>query len=60
MNQKELKELIDSPAFREGIRGLPASRKEWTDLDVRKCNRALLEAVYPGVVRTARSRPIAN
>jgi Fe-S-cluster-containing hydrogenase component 2/CRP-like cAMP-binding protein len=50
---RELKPLIDAPAYREGIRGLPEKRKEWTDLDVRRCNRALLVAIYPGAIGTA-------
>jgi Fe-S-cluster-containing hydrogenase component 2/CRP-like cAMP-binding protein len=50
---KEMKELIDSPAFKERIRDLPEKRKDWSDLEVRKCNRYLLEALYPEGLGTA-------
>jgi Fe-S-cluster-containing hydrogenase component 2 len=50
---KEFKELLDRPAVRERLRDLPEKRKDWSDLDVRKYNRGLLEALYPEELGTA-------
>jgi Fe-S-cluster-containing hydrogenase component 2/CRP-like cAMP-binding protein len=44
---KEFKELLDAPSFRERISDLPANRKQWSDQEARRCNRLLVETLYP-------------
>ncbi len=40
-----------SAVFQERTEQFPANRKEWSDQDLRRFNRLLLEAVYEGLLR---------
>ncbi len=51
-----MQELCTAPALAEFLRGLPAKRGEWAELDRRRFNRLLLEAACPGILR-GRQRP---
>ncbi|MGL5095489.1 MAG: 4Fe-4S binding protein, partial [Planctomycetia bacterium] len=43
----ELKPLAADPAVKEVADGLPVKRGDWSDQDVRKFNRAVMETVFP-------------
>jgi Fe-S-cluster-containing hydrogenase component 2 len=44
---KELQPLTKATAFQEEVRDLPANRKNWSEHEVRRYNRKLVEAVFP-------------
>jgi Fe-S-cluster-containing hydrogenase component 2/CRP-like cAMP-binding protein len=46
---KEFQKVVSMPAFQECIQGLPEKRKEWSDQDVRRHNRHLLDALYDDI-----------
>ncbi len=43
---KEFQEVAAGPEFRELLVGLPEKRKDWSETQARRVNRALLEAVF--------------
>jgi Fe-S-cluster-containing hydrogenase component 2 len=53
---KEFKTITGSSAFQARTEQFPANRKEWSDQDLRRFNRLLLEAVYEGPLRTHHRR----
>jgi WD40 repeat protein/CRP-like cAMP-binding protein len=54
---KEFKEVLETPAVKDRARDLPANRKEWSEIEVRRYNRFTLEALYPQMI-SRRARPV--
>lgn len=54
---KEFQALLADPAFGERASDFPdGKRKDWSDQDLRRFNRLVLETVYAGIIRTYRRR----
>jgi Fe-S-cluster-containing hydrogenase component 2 len=53
---KELKDLVNSPEVKERAGTLPDKRKDWSEQQVRLFNRLLLDAIFPGAIRSYRRR----
>jgi CRP-like cAMP-binding protein/Fe-S-cluster-containing hydrogenase component 2 len=54
---KEFQDLVNGDACRARADEFPSKkRKDWSDLDLRRFNRLLLEAIYAGILRTHRRR----
>jgi CRP-like cAMP-binding protein len=54
---KEFQTLLADPVFAERADEFPQKkRKDWSEQDIRRFNRLLIETVYAGIIRTYRRR----
>jgi CRP-like cAMP-binding protein/Fe-S-cluster-containing hydrogenase component 2 len=54
---KEFQSILANPAFAERAAEFPEKkRKDWSDQDLRRFNRLLVELTYAGIIRTYRRR----